>query len=124
LCHCLQVPLLPRRRPHKPGSVPGGLPSGYYEEMIRAANGRKLPTMFHARTKTTTQALASYGTSDVAIARQAVRLIDKIIKGANAGDLPVERPTKLELVINLKTTKALGLKIPQSVLIRADEVIQ
>jgi len=92
--------------------------------MIRAANGRKLPTMFHAQTKTTTQALASYGTSDVAIARQAVRLIDKIIKGANAGDLPVERPTKLELVINLKTTKALGLKIPQSVLIRADEVIQ
>jgi putative ABC transport system substrate-binding protein len=105
-------------------AIPGGLPSGHSEEMIRAANKRKRPTMFHARTKTTTEALASYGASDVAIARQAARLIDKILKGAKAGDLPVERPTKLDLVINLKIANALGLTIPQSVLIRADEVIQ
>jgi putative ABC transport system substrate-binding protein len=105
-------------------AVPGGLTSGYYDAMIRAANARKLPTMFHARTRSTVDALMTYGTRDADIARQAARLVDKILKGANAGDLPVERPTRLEFIINLKTAKALGLTIPQSVLIGADEVIR
>jgi len=105
-------------------AIPGGLTSGSYEEIIRAANAAGRPTMFHARTRTTAEALASYGASDVDIARQAARLVDKILKGANAGDLPVERPTKLDFVINLKTAKTLGLKIPQSLLLRADHLIQ
>lgn len=104
--------------------VPGGLVTDHYEEVIRAANAKRLPTMFHARTKATTEALASYGTSDVDIARQAARLVDKILKGTKAGDLPVERPMRLELVINLKTAKALGLTFQQSFLIRVDQVIQ
>jgi putative ABC transport system substrate-binding protein len=104
--------------------IPGGLTSSSYEEMIRAAHAVRRPTIFHTRTKATTDALATYGASDVDIARQAARLVEKILKGAKAGDLPVERPTRLEFVINLKTAKALGLKIPQSVLVRADEVIQ
>jgi putative ABC transport system substrate-binding protein len=103
--------------------IPGGVTSGYYETMIRAANAKRLPTIVHTRAQSTRDALLTYGASDVDVARQAARLLDKILKGANAGDLPVERPTKLTLVINLKTARALGLTIPPELLLRADQVI-
>jgi putative ABC transport system substrate-binding protein len=104
--------------------IPGGFPTAHYREIIRAANSKRLPTIFHARTGSTMESLASYGASDVGIARQAARLVDKILKGAKAGDLPVERPLKLEMVINLKTAKAIGLNVPPEVLVRADKVIK
>lgn len=105
-------------------AVPGGITSAHYEEMIRAANAVRRPTMVHTRSSATREALASYGGSDGGIARQSARLVDKILKGARAGELPVERPTRIELVVNLKTARALGLTIPPSLLLRADQVIE
>lgn len=105
-------------------AIPGGQPSADNKETILAANAKRLPTIFHARTGSTADALASYGANDAEIARQSARLIDKILKGTKAGEIPVERPTKLEFVINLKTAKQIGLSIPQSVLFRADKVMK
>jgi len=105
-------------------AIPGGFPTSHYEEMIRTANAKRVPTMFHARTGSTLDALASYGTNDASIARQAARLVDKILKGSKAGEIPVERPMKLEFVINLKTAKQIGLTVPPNVLVRADKVIR
>ena len=82
------------------------------------------PTMFQASFFAERGGLASYGATDGDLGRQAARLVDRILKGAKPADLPVEQPTKFELVINLKTAKALGLSIPTSLLQRADRLVQ
>ncbi len=84
----------------------------------------RLPTMYGLREGMMAGGLMSYGPSLAHNSRRAATYVDKIFKGTKPGDLPVEQPTKFELVINLKTAKALGITIPQSVLGRADEVIQ
>src|SRR5262249_60556278 len=83
-----------------------------------------LPAIYEAREFCEAGGLMSYGLSIPESFRRAAAYVDKILKGAKPSDLPVEQPTKFELVINLKTAKALGLTIPQSVLVRADEILQ
>jgi putative ABC transport system substrate-binding protein len=105
-------------------AIPGGATSALDLDVIKVANARSVPTFFHARSAGTSDALASYGANDLDVAREAARLIDKVLKGEKAGNLPVERPTKFRFVINLKTARMIGLDVPPMLLARADEVIE
>jgi putative ABC transport system substrate-binding protein len=92
--------------------------------IARLAIARRLPTCVWVREVLEAGALISYGADQRAIARRVSAYVDRILKGEKAADLPVEQPTNFEMVINRKTATALGLKIPQSILVRADEAIQ
>jgi putative ABC transport system substrate-binding protein len=92
--------------------------------IVELAARNRLPVMYGLREFLDVGGLMSYGAHVTDLFRRAATYVDKILRGAKPGDLPIEQPTKFELVISLKAAKALGLTIPQSVLLRADEVIQ
>jgi putative tryptophan/tyrosine transport system substrate-binding protein len=92
--------------------------------IIASALGARLPTVFSTRDHVEAGALMSYGANFLDLFRRTAEIVDKILRGTKPGDIPVEQPTKFEFVINLKTAKALGIEVPPTLLIRADEVIE
>jgi len=96
----------------------------HFARLADLAAKNRLPGIYALREAVNAGGLISYAANLVDLYRRAALFVDKIIKGAKPADLPIEQPTKFELVINMKTAKALGLTIPQSLLVRADEVIQ
>jgi len=93
-------------------------------EVVELAAQRRLPAMYSFREFPDSGGLMSYGANVDDIHRRSAIFVDKILKGAKPGDLPIERPTKFELVINLKTAKALGLTIPQTLLLQTNQIIE
>jgi len=94
------------------------------QRLAQLAAQHHVPTLYPWREFVEAGGLMSYGVNLASNLRRAAIYVDRILKGANPADLPVEQPTKLELVINLKTAKALGLTIPRSLLLQADQVIE
>ncbi len=100
------------------------LRSKFSSLLVRLASEKRLPLATHQKAWVEQGALFSYAPDLASMGRGAAQYVDKILKGTKPADLPVEQPTRFELVINLKTAKALGLTIPKSLLVRADHVIQ
>jgi putative ABC transport system substrate-binding protein len=141
-CRQLGIKLTPAREVRKTDDLDGAfalavreraggvlvLPSAFFssqtQRIVTLAARTRLPTIYEHRDFVEPGGLMSYGPSHRDMFRRIAAYVDKILRGAKPANLPVEQPMKLELAINLKTAKALGLTIPQSILIRADEVIQ
>ena len=92
--------------------------------LTKLVSKAKLPSIYGERGFAVDGGLMSYGANYEVLMRRSAMYVDKILRGAKPGDLPIEQPTKFELVVNLKTAKALGITVPQSILLRADEVIR
>ena len=100
-----------------------GLMQAHEKLIVALAAKHRLPAIYQSREYVDGGGLISYGVSYADLYRRAAAYVDKILKGAKPGDLPMEQPTKFDLVINLKVAKALGITVPQSVLVRTDQVI-
>jgi len=113
-----------RKRAHALFGAAGILTTEHRKAIVDLAAKSRIPAMWGERQFVEAGGLMSYAVNFYDQVRRAATYVDKILKGVKPGDLPVEQPTKFELVVNLKTAKALGLTIPQSILLRADHIIQ
>jgi putative tryptophan/tyrosine transport system substrate-binding protein len=104
--------------------IPDAFTVAHRAPVIALAAANRLPSIYSFRFFTTEGGLLSYGIDNIDLYRRAASYVDKILKGANPAELPIQQPTKFELVVNVKTAKALGLAVSQSLLARADEVIE
>jgi putative tryptophan/tyrosine transport system substrate-binding protein len=113
-------------REHGGGMIvlPDPFTASHHKQIIELAARYRLPAIYAVPDYASEGGLMTYGSTDVDIFRRAASYVDQILKGANPANLPVQAPTKLWLVINLDTAKALGLTVPPSLLDRADEVIE
>ena len=113
-----------RLRPDALITVEDPLTASYTTPIAEFTAGQQLPSLHGIREFVAAGGLMSYGANIADLFRRAADYVDKILKGAKPADLPVQQPTKFELVINLKAAKALGITIPSSLLARAEEVIE
>ena len=113
-----------RARAHALFGAAGVLTTGHRKAVVDLAARSRIPAMWGERQFVEAGGLMSYAVNFYDQVRRAATYVDKILKGARPGELPVEQPMQFELAINLKTAKALGLTIPQSLLLRADRIIQ
>jgi putative tryptophan/tyrosine transport system substrate-binding protein len=104
--------------------LPDGMFFGQQRRIVTLTTASHLPALFPEKEVAEAGGLMAYGPSIPASFRRAAAYVDKILQGAKPADLPVEQPTKFEFVINLKTAKTLGLAVPQTLLVAADEVIE
>ena len=104
--------------------MPNAFTTVHRASIILAAARNNVPAVYWGSDFARDGGLLSYGSVPVDTWRRAASYVDRILRGAKPGDLPVQYPTKFELTVNLKTAKALGLTVPQSILLRADEVIE
>jgi putative ABC transport system substrate-binding protein len=102
----------------------GGFQVAQRASIISAAARNNIPAVYNLSAYAREGGLLSYGVDQVDVYRRAATYVDRILRGAKPGDLPVQLPTKFEMVVNLKTAKALGLAVPPSIMLRADEVIE
>jgi putative ABC transport system substrate-binding protein len=104
--------------------MPDGFMTTHRASLISAAARNNVPAVYSQSFFARDGGLLSYGVDLVDIWRRIAAYVDRILRGEKPGDLPVQFPTKYEMVVNLKTAKALGLTVPQTILLRADEVIE
>ena len=104
--------------------MPDGFNNAHRAAIISAAARNNVPAVYTLSDFVKDGGLLSYGVDRPNLYRRAATYVDRILRGAKPGDLPVQYPTKFEMIVNLKTAKSLGLTVPQSILLRADEVIE